>query len=83
MRLTFLGTGTSTGIPVLGCRCAVCRSEDSRDRRLRTSALVEADGLTVVIDTGPDFRAQALRAGLSRLDAVLFTHSHFDHIVGL
>jgi phosphoribosyl 1,2-cyclic phosphate phosphodiesterase len=83
MRLTFLGTGTSTGVPVLGCGCAVCRSDDPRDRRLRTSAVVEADGLTVVIDTGPDFRAQALRAGLARLDAVLFTHSHFDHIVGL
>ena len=83
MRLTFLGTGTSTGVPVIGCRCAVCRSGDPRNHRLRTSALVEADGLTVVFDTGPDFRAQALRADLTRLDAVLFTHSHFDHVAGL
>lgn len=88
MRLTFLGTGTSTGVPVIGCRCAVCRSDDARDRRLRTSALVETEpngegGLRFVIDTGPDFRAQALRAHLTRLDAVLYTHSHFDHVAGL
>lgn len=83
MRLTFLGTGTSTGVPVIGCGCAVCRSDDPRDRRLRTSAVVETDGLTVVFDTGPDFRTQALRAGLARLDAVLFTHGHFDHVAGL
>lgn len=83
MRLTFLGTGTSTGVPVIGCRCAVCMSDDPRDRRLRTSAVVEVDGLTAVFDTGPDFRAQALRAGMTRLDAVLFTHGHFDHVAGL
>ncbi len=83
MRLTFLGTGTSTGVPVVGCGCDVCRSADPHDKRLRTSALVETDGLSVVIDTGPDFRTQALRAGLRRLDAVLFTHSHFDHVAGL
>ncbi len=83
MRLTFLGTGTSTGVPVIGCRCAVCRSADPRDKRLRTSAFVDADGLTAVFDTGPDFRTQALRAGMTRLDAVLFTHHHFDHVAGL
>jgi len=83
VRVTFLGTGTSTGVPVIGCGCGVCTSADPRDRRLRTSALVEANGLTVVIDTGPDFRAQALRAGLTRVDAVLFTHHHYDHVAGL
>lgn len=83
MRLTFLGTGTSTGVPVIGCGCDTCTSADPRDRRLRTSALVEAEGLSVVIDTGPDFRAQALRVGLDRLDAVLFTHAHYDHVGGL
>ncbi|MBE2185877.1 MAG: MBL fold metallo-hydrolase [Rhodothermales bacterium] len=83
MRLTFLGTGTSTGVPVIGCGCDVCTSLDPRDRRLRTAALVEAGGLSVVIDTGPDFRTQALRAGMTRLDAVLFTHAHYDHVAGL
>lgn len=83
MRVTLLGTGTSTGVPVIGCGCATCRSDDPRDRRLRTSALVEAGPMRVVIDTGPDFRAQALGAGLGRLDAVLFTHGHYDHVAGL
>lgn len=83
MRITLLGTGTSTGVPVIGCTCPVCTSADPRDKRLRTSAWIEAEGLSVVIDTGPDFRAQALRAGISRLDAVLFTHAHFDHVAGL
>ena len=90
-RLTFLGTGTSMGVPTLGCGCAVCTSADPRDRRLRPSALVrwkgpEADGgreRVVVIDTGPDFSEQALRAGLTRVDAVLYTHWHADHILGL
>jgi len=90
-RLTFLGTGTSMGVPTLGCGCAVCTSVDPRDRRLRPSALVrwrepEADGgreRIVVIDTGPDFREQALRAGLTRVDAVFYTHWHADHILGL
>ena len=90
-RLTFLGTGTSMGVPTLGCGCAVCTSADPRDRRLRPSALVrwkesEADRgreRVVVIDTGPDFREQALRAGLTRVDAVLYTHRHADHILGL
>jgi phosphoribosyl 1,2-cyclic phosphate phosphodiesterase len=89
--LTFLGTGTSMGVPTLGCDCAVCTSEDPRDRRLRPSVLVRwnetaQDGgreRAVVIDTGPDFREQALRAGLKRLDAVFYTHSHADHILGL
>jgi len=87
-RLTFMGTGTSMGVPTLGCRCAVCTSADPHDRRLRPSALVrwnEPGGQqrVVVIDTGPDFREQALRAGLTRVDAVLYTHSHADHILGL
>ena len=88
-RLTFLGTGTSMGVPTLGCRCAVCTSADPHDRRLRPSALVRwsEPGINhewvVVIDTGPDFREQALRAGLTRVDAVLYTHSHADHILGL
>ena len=89
--LTFLGTGTSMGVPTLGCECAVCRSTDPRDRRLRPSVLVRwheeghAGGQerVVVIDTGPDFREQALRAGLHRIDAVLYTHSHADHILGM
>lgn len=83
MRLTFLGTGTSMGIPVIGCHCAVCSSSDPRNKRLRTSALLEAAGLTILIDAGPDLRQQALLAGLTRVDAVLLTHSHTDHIAGL
>lgn len=83
MKLTFLGTGTSTGVPTLGCRCPVCQSSDPHDKRLRPSLLLEFDGRVVVIDTGPDFREQAMRAGLERLDAVLFTHDHADHIFGL
>jgi phosphoribosyl 1,2-cyclic phosphate phosphodiesterase len=89
-QLTFLGTGTSMGVPTLGCECAVCTSIDAHDRRLRPSVLVrwnetEKGGRerAVVIDTGPDFREQALRAGLKRVDAVFYTHSHADHILGL
>ncbi len=89
-RLTFLGTGTSMGVPTLGCGCAVCVSADARDRRLRPSVLVRWNETgqggrerAVVIDTGPDFREQALRAGLKRVDAVFYTHSHADHILGL
>jgi phosphoribosyl 1,2-cyclic phosphate phosphodiesterase len=90
-QLTFLGTGTSMGVPTLGCDCAVCTSTDPRDRRLRPSVLIRwhepgRDGnrpRAVVIDTGPDFREQALRATLHRVDAVLYTHSHADHILGL
>ena len=83
MKLTFLGTGTSQGVPVIGCRCAVCRSDDSRDRRLRTSAMVEWRGVRLIIDAGPDFRAQLLRAGVCRVDGILLTHEHKDHIGGL
>ena len=83
MRLTFLGTGTSTGIPLLGCDCEVCRSSDPRDCRTRPSLLVEFDGHAVVIDTSPEFRIQALREKMKRLDAVLFTHAHADHLLGL
>jgi len=86
--LTFLGTGTSMGVPTLACECAVCTSTDPHDRRLRPSALVRwPDGehreRTVVIDTGPDFREQALRNKITRVDAVFYTHSHADHILGL
>ena len=83
MRLTFLGTGTSTGVPTLACHCRVCSSRDPHDQRTRPSLLVQFYGRTLVIDTTPDFRAQALRENLERLDAVLFTHSHADHILGL
>ncbi|MFQ5778266.1 MAG: MBL fold metallo-hydrolase [Terriglobia bacterium] len=83
LRLTFLGTGTSMGIPTVGCQCRVCVSSDARDRRTRPSVLLEYNGRTVVIDTSPDFRQQALRAGLQRVDAVLYTHGHADHILGL
>lgn len=85
--LTFLGTGTSMGVPTLGCRCAVCLSADPHDRRLRPSVLVQWAGpegeRSVVIDTGPDFREQALRAGLRAVDAVFYTHAHADHILGM
>lgn len=83
MRVTLLGTGTSTGVPVIGCGCRVCTSPDVRDQRTRCSCLIEHRGLSIVIDTGPDFRLQALREGLRHVDAVLFTHHHFDHIVGI
>jgi phosphoribosyl 1,2-cyclic phosphate phosphodiesterase len=83
MRLTFLGTGTSTGVPTLTCQCRVCLSSDPRDKRTRPSVLLEFDGRVVVIDTTPDFRQQALRARMQRLDAVVFTHDHADHIFGL
>lgn len=78
-----MGTGTSFGVPVVGCRCKVCLSERAEDKRLRCSALVSEGETRVVIDTGPEFRVQALRAGLSRLDGVLITHSHADHVHGL
>lgn len=84
MRLTFLGTGTSQGVPVIACGCAVCQSQDKRDRHLRTSALVETDeGKNILIDIGPDFREQMLREKVSHLDSILITHAHRDHVGGL
>lgn len=83
MKLTFLGTGTSQGIPVIGCRCEVCCSADARDSRLRTSAMVECDQMRIVIDAGPDFRQQMLRAEVRKIDAILLTHFHKDHTGGL
>ena len=81
--ITVLGSGTSVGVPTLGCHCAVCTSTDPRDNRLRPSILVRFAGRNILIDTTPDFRAQALRARIERLDAVVFTHAHADHIMGL
>ena len=83
MRLTFLGTGTSMGIPMLACSCAVCNSGDPYNQRLRTSALLECADLKLLFDAGPDLRQQALRVGLKQLDAVLLTHTHADHISGI
>ncbi|MFQ5927335.1 MAG: MBL fold metallo-hydrolase [Terriglobia bacterium] len=83
LRLTFLGTGTSMGVPTLGCGCRVCHSDDPHDRRTRPSLLLQYNGRAVVIDTSPDFRFQAFRSCLDRLDAVLYTHAHADHILGL
>lgn len=82
MQVTFLGTGTSQGVPVIGCQCSVCTSANPLDKRLRTSVQVEADGVNLVIDSGPDFRQQMLRSGLRDLDALLFTHGHKDHTAG-
>ncbi|MEO0413676.1 MAG: MBL fold metallo-hydrolase [Verrucomicrobiota bacterium] len=81
-RLTFLGTGTSIGVPVIGCDCAVCRSDDPKNTRLRSSLMVEVDGFRLVVDTGPDFRQQCLSEGVTELDAAIFTHAHSDHIMG-
>lgn len=82
--MTFFGTGTSTGVPVIGCQCETCTSYDPRDKRLRTSALVEIeDGPTLLIDAGPDFRYQMLRSHTKRIDAILITHKHYDHMGGL
>lgn len=83
MRITFLGTGTSQGVPVIACQCEVCTSPDARDKRLRTAILIEIDGKHIVVDTGPDFRYQMLREDVRHLDAVLVTHSHKDHIAGM
>ena len=83
LEIEFLGTGTSTGVPVMRCHCPVCMSDDPRDKRLRTSAIVRYQGARLLIDCGPDFRTQMLRASDDNLDAVLLTHIHFDHVAGL
>ncbi len=83
MQITFLGTGTSQGVPVIGCKCNLCKSNDTRDNRLRSSVLIKINKSTFVIDAGPDFRQQMLRENIEKLDAILLTHSHKDHIGGL
>ncbi|RZK21087.1 MAG: MBL fold metallo-hydrolase [Pedobacter sp.] len=83
MKITFLGTGTSQGVPVIACKCEVCLSNDQKNNRLRTSILIETNDKTIVVDSGPDFRYQLLREKVEDLDAVLFTHEHKDHIAGL
>lgn len=83
LQITVLGSGTSVGVPTIGCHCDVCTSTDPRDNRLRPSILIGYEGHNVLIDTTPDFRAQALRAKIDRIDAILFTHSHADHVMGL
>ena len=82
-RLTFLGSGTSQGVPIIGCSCRVCRSSDSHDKRFRASAFIEYEGLNILVDAGPDFRMQMLAHGISHLDAILLTHNHKDHTGGL
>ncbi|MGN6435431.1 MAG: MBL fold metallo-hydrolase [Agriterribacter sp.] len=81
--ITFLGTGTSSGVPMIGCDCAVCTSTDKKDKRLRSSILVQTAQTTIAVDSGPDFRYQMLRAGVKKLDAVIYTHAHKDHVAGL
>lgn len=83
MKITFLGTGTSQGVPVIGCDCEVCGSDNKKDKRLRSSILIETETTTVVIDSGPDFRYQLLRAEVTKLDAIVYTHEHKDHIAGM
>lgn len=83
MKVTFLGTGTSQGVPVIACKCAVCTSSDPRDSRLRSSVMIENNGTTIVIDSGPDFRQQMLRAKVNHIDGLIFTHEHKDHIAGM
>lgn len=83
IHITVLGSGTSSGVPTIGCRCEVCLSTDPRDKRLRPSILVQHEGRNILIDTTPDFRQQVLRTGIERLDAILYTHAHADHILGL
>ena len=83
MKITFLGTGTSTGVPQIGCKCKVCTSTDSKDKRLRSSALIETASARILIDCGPDFRQQILKTAFKPLDAVLLTHEHYDHVGGI
>ncbi len=83
MRITILGTGTSCGVPVIGCQCEVCRSSDPHDKRLRCSIMVETDGTRVLVDAGPDFRQQILPQPFRRIDGILVTHSHYDHVGGM
>ena len=83
LTVTFLGTGTSSGVPMIACECAVCTSTDKRDNRLRSSIMVQSDTTTIVVDTGPDFRYQMLRAKVKWLDGIVYTHSHKDHVAGL
>ncbi len=83
LKITFLGTGTSQGVPVIACQCPVCQSNDYRDKRLRTSVLIEMNDVVVLIDSGPDFRQQMLRENIKKIDAILYTHEHKDHIAGL
>ena len=83
LKVTFLGTGTSQGVPVIACTCDTCSSTDPRDKRLRCSVHIQVDDTSIVIDTGPDFRYQMLRAGIKNLDAILITHEHNDHVIGL
>ena len=83
MRVTIMGCGTSTGVPVVGCPCDVCSSGDPRNQRTRSSIVVSKNGSNVLVDTAPDLRAQALATGLERIDAVLYTHDHADHIFGM
>lgn len=83
MKITFLGTGTSQGMPIIGCTCALCHSKNPKDKRLRSSIHIELNGKSIIIDTGPDFRYQVLRANISQLDAIFYTHEHKDHVAGL
>ncbi len=83
IKITFLGTGTSSGVPMIGCECEVCSSTNKKDKRLRSSIMVESPQATIIIDTTPDFRYQMLRLGIKKVDAILFTHPHKDHIAGL
>jgi phosphoribosyl 1,2-cyclic phosphate phosphodiesterase len=83
LKITFLGTGTSSGVPMIACECEVCKSADPKDKRFRSSILIESDTTIIVVDTTPDFRSQMLRAGVKKLDGIIYTHAHKDHVAGL